>query len=1071
MATRDLRGLTIEIGGDTSSLTDALRDVDGELSNLQSNLRTVNSALKLDPGNVDALAQRQELLNDAVETTTRRLDTLRETQRQVDRQIASGVEVDQRAYRNLQVEIVRAEASLNDYQRQTETTGGTSEQASEGAVDGWSMVKEVLAELAKEALQALIEAFKDLIFESEKAFDLLQAKTGASAKQMQKYGDVAEEVFSRGIGESIADVTDAVATITNMLGDLDEVELRNVTENAMSLQEVFGWDIQESIRAAKSLMDQFGITSDEAFNLMIQGAQNGLDQNGDLLDVINEYSVQFRDAGYSADDMFNMLANGADTGTWSIDKLGDAVKEFNIRASDGTAHDALIKYQEAVGLTEEDIKNLTSAAAEGGEAGAQAMGQILQAILDIEDPTQRYSAGVAVFGTMWEDLGETAVAALFNTEGAIVSTNDAMGQVKTDAYDNLATSVSALGRTLKTEILTPIVEEISPVIKGIVDWAIENMDTLKPAIIGISVALGIVTAAIVAAKVATIALTAAMNVNPIFLLATIIIAGIMGVASAIASLVKASDTSGAAIKANAEAVTAFGEALENTKPNILDASEVLSAYGRTVSEIDGLISEVENEITTILSTALAEQRQLREDELASIAEYNEKLRALQEEKLATYRQAMTVEVMKIGAEAQTLSQEQTAQYLANMQAALDQANEVSTDRYNDQLAQIYNFHQAQGTLNSQAYLDEVAAAKAAYEQELADSQAYYNEGLALLQEHANQWVQSDRDKWNAVIAATNESKGQYKDALAQIDLDNANAFLSMYMTTLQRGGEITEETETIARAMLAAFNGLPNGMEDAGKDALLGIISGMEDEIPGLENASEMTAQEIVDVLCDYLQIQSPSRVTKGIGENVSEGINVGMQGKQSLISRTATGIAGLIFNALRSKNGEMNGVGANMIEGVEAGIQSKKSWIGTRISSFASGLVSSFKKAFNIQSPSRVMRDQIGAMLAEGIGVGIEENADEALKPMEALKEDLSAFDGLNVSKSIQLNADSAQSEMKRLAAEMREVYDVLAQYLPYLAKKTGIYVDKKRLVGELAPDMDEALGDIANRRAVGAV
>ena len=118
MASRDLKGLTIVIGGDTSNLATALRDVDGELSHLQTNLRTVNSALRLDPSNVDALAQRQALLTDAVAETSRRLEILRDAQRQVDQQIADGVEVDQRAYRNLQSEIVRAEASLADYERQ-----------------------------------------------------------------------------------------------------------------------------------------------------------------------------------------------------------------------------------------------------------------------------------------------------------------------------------------------------------------------------------------------------------------------------------------------------------------------------------------------------------------------------------------------------------------------------------------------------------------------------------------------------------------------------------------------------------------------------------------------------------------------------------------------------------------------------------------------------------------------------------------------------------------------------------------------------------------------------------------
>ncbi len=172
MASRDLKGLTIEIGGDTSNLTDALRNVDGELSNLQSNLRTVNSALRLDPGNVDALAQRQALLTDAVAETTQRLELLREAQSQADQQIANGVEIDQRAYRNLQSEIIRAEASLADYQRQANDTADASRNAgnaandagdnAEDSAEGWTVLKGTIADLASNAIQNVISSIGNL---------------------------------------------------------------------------------------------------------------------------------------------------------------------------------------------------------------------------------------------------------------------------------------------------------------------------------------------------------------------------------------------------------------------------------------------------------------------------------------------------------------------------------------------------------------------------------------------------------------------------------------------------------------------------------------------------------------------------------------------------------------------------------------------------------------------------------------------------------------------------------------------------------------------------------------------
>ena len=188
---------------------------------------------------------------------------------------------------------------------------------------------------------------KELATEGDSALAMLEARTGATSSEMEGFEDVMYEVYNANYGESLGDVSEKLSTVIQMTDDLDNASLANVTKNAIALEDVFGFDIMESMRGVNSLMDQFGITSDQAFNLIVQGAQKGLNQNDDLLDTINEYSVQFKNAGYSADDMFNMLANGVESGTWSVDKLGDAVKEFNIRMSDGSAKDAV----EALGFS------------------------------------------------------------------------------------------------------------------------------------------------------------------------------------------------------------------------------------------------------------------------------------------------------------------------------------------------------------------------------------------------------------------------------------------------------------------------------------------------------------------------------------------------------------------------------------------------------------------------------------------------------------------------------------------------------------------------------------------------
>ena len=138
----NLKGLTIEIGGDTTSLSNALKNVNGDISNLQSNLRTVDSALKLDPSNVEAVAMKQELLTKAVEATREKLKTLKEAQRQADEQIANGVAVDEKAYQSLRAEIVRAESSLNEYEEQLKDVGKVAEKAAEEFEELWNAAGE-----------------------------------------------------------------------------------------------------------------------------------------------------------------------------------------------------------------------------------------------------------------------------------------------------------------------------------------------------------------------------------------------------------------------------------------------------------------------------------------------------------------------------------------------------------------------------------------------------------------------------------------------------------------------------------------------------------------------------------------------------------------------------------------------------------------------------------------------------------------------------------------------------------------------------------------------------------------
>ena len=380
-----------------------------------------------------------------------------------------------------------------------------AEESADSSSEGYTILKNVIANLATEALQKAAEGFKELALEGDTALAMLEARTGTTGKELEGFEDVMHEVYNSNYGESLGDVGDTIATVNQMMGDLDDASLSKVTKRAIALEDVFGFGTAESLRAANSLMDKFGITSEQAFNLIVQGAQNGLNQNDDLLDTINEYSAQFSTAGYSADDMFNMLANGAENGTWSVDKLGDAVKEFNIRASDGTISDAIAENAKAFGLTKKEAEALGSEIESGS---VEAYDKLLDKLKEVDDDAQRYQLGVEMFGTMWEDLGEETVLSLMDTQGEIDKTAAAMEKMDAAAYDTLEGSLRQLGRTIKSEVLQPIVDKLTPALKTATDFVTSKVgpavDWVLDHLPEIGIVLGTIGSLIAAMKWASI---------------------------------------------------------------------------------------------------------------------------------------------------------------------------------------------------------------------------------------------------------------------------------------------------------------------------------------------------------------------------------------------------------------------------------------------------------------------------------------------------------------------------------------------------------------------------------------
>lgn len=310
--------------------------------------------------------------------------------------------------------------------------------------------------------------------EYQAATGQISAATGATGAELESLQGVMENVYGNNYGDSMADVADAVATVSQQMKGLSDGELQSVTEGAFALRDVFQYDVAESVRAANALVNNFGISGDDAMNLIAAGAQNGLDFSGELLDTISEYSVQFAKVGIDADQMFQIMQAGADSGAWNLDKVGDAIKEMSIRVVDGS--DTTAAGFQAIGM---DADIMAQKFATGGETAQQAFQETIQALAGMEDPVQQNIAGVNLFGTMWEDLGPEVVAQLASITDEAYAAGDELQKMQEVKYDNLGDALKGLGRQLEVELL-PLANELTSFLTDILQKV--NFDGLAEGI-------------------------------------------------------------------------------------------------------------------------------------------------------------------------------------------------------------------------------------------------------------------------------------------------------------------------------------------------------------------------------------------------------------------------------------------------------------------------------------------------------------------------------------------------------------------------------------------------------------
>ena len=296
--------------------------------------------------------------------------------------------------------------------------------------------------------------------ELDDAMAKFQAQTGASSNEMSKFKNIARDVWSNNFGEDISDVADMMARVKQQMQGISDVDLKNVTEDLLTLRDTFDMDENETLRGAQQLMKQFGITSQEAFDLMATGAQNGLNKSDELGDNISEYSGKFAQAGYSAKEYFQLMQNGLDGGAYNLDKVNDAINEVTTRLVDGTIEGALDSF-------DTKTQDVFKAWQEGRATQKDVVNAIVEDISKTTNEQEKLNKASIAFGTMGEDFNSGFIQSLTTVGNKYKDVEGAMDKVKEIANGGLKNALNGLGRAF-LDSFTPIGELITPIFAGII---------------------------------------------------------------------------------------------------------------------------------------------------------------------------------------------------------------------------------------------------------------------------------------------------------------------------------------------------------------------------------------------------------------------------------------------------------------------------------------------------------------------------------------------------------------------------------------------------------------------------
>ena len=474
-ASRQVRLANSEFKAATAGMDNWNQSADG----LSAKITQLNGVLTAQKSQLSSLEKQYEL---TVQQQGKNSKGAEELAIKINQQKAA-IGNTEKQIKNYTSQLDELEKESSEAEKGSDELGDSVEKAGDSAENssgGFSVLKGALANLVSEGINKVLDGLKDLTTDSSNAYSQFAAATGTATDAMGEYQTAIENVYKNNFGDSLEDVAGKMAKVKEITGEIDPSNLQTMTEKAITLEDVFGMDMSESLRGVQSLMDHFGISSEEAFDLMSSGAQQGLNYSDELGDNIAEYAGKFAEAGFSADEYFQYLQNGSQGGAYNLDKVNDSLNEVTTRLADGTIEGALDSFDSN---TQEVFK-----AWQNGKATQQdVVNAIVQNIKNTTNEQDKMNLAATAFGTMAEDGGTKFIESLSSVGDSFDNVKGKADELADVKYDTPQSALQGIGRTLKVDMLQPIVDKLMPYLNKAAAWVTANLPAITQKVMDIGV--------------------------------------------------------------------------------------------------------------------------------------------------------------------------------------------------------------------------------------------------------------------------------------------------------------------------------------------------------------------------------------------------------------------------------------------------------------------------------------------------------------------------------------------------------------------------------------------------------